>query len=524
MGYSKKLKELDLDYKLTPEEGVAAVFEWPGLYQLRAALADLLQRDDQSDQQQYQDVLMFGLLCAARACGSQRDLIKRLKRGTLWPTVVSVLREMTGYEGLLPPVPSERRLDLFMAQVSRADGALGQLGRAFMGVSIDFAKALGQFPDTSDVDWTCPDPRGVMFADGMFLDPYSKVQRHVDRETGEITYVGSRAKFNHRYQEVRTNDTEDHTTRTGINHIFAGSRTDFGWVVVGVDRALGDESVNAEDLMMQLATSGLRDGFHTLVYDRVMRGVLVARLMAEHGIGVTNKSSARGGSFRGGETGYSALGITGPQARARFAHGEPLPVGTSVYARSTGSEPEVVSGEYHRLERHSRFITDGGEQCFHELWMDDGALVTVEMRDDHYWKVGTASATSSTRVLNDQGLWDQVTAWTIPCRHGDHEYQTCWTPKLPRFGKSRAPFKGREAALAKLRSMARVDGRFRGIHGLRNNAESLNAAVQRTMGSYQRATHLDDRAQFVDVLAACVLVNATTWFRKREADRFSNGS
>jgi hypothetical protein len=277
--------------------------------------------------------------------------------------------------------------------------------------------------------------------------------------------------------------------------------TQAGWVVLANRQSFSSEVHQAREMISGLHDL-LGDRLHTVVWDRVLKGHDLQAPMAHRRLNVITKPVARAETSTRSD-GYTAPTLTKEQARALHKVGSPLPLGTSVYPRSTPYDADVTRSAYF----HYQTLDDG--PCGHDLWVDDGALFAVE-ENRHGWivKVQHARLVQAVPVPGKAS----TTAYTfhLDCEHasgGYHliseEYEHPSTP--PRAGAQRA--------LYHLRPVPRIAANFAAVHGLRNITESYNSWLKGTLGHNQRAMRLDTDQQYLDQICAGTLANALTWHR-----------
>ena len=497
-------------------EEVRALLKFAGLYDLRSVFpADR----SHTSRGEYPMLLSFAVTCIARVYGSQRKALTELARDGLWDEVVTIYREQLARrkldEPFIPPVPpTSAQQDRFVKHVTdpRSD-LLGQLGKTFTTSATSLARALGNFQPGSDPDFTRPNRTNMIFGDGTFYLPFSSVQQYVDTETGEVTYVGSRSRLRRpRFQEVRSNARADGKTTSGINHVTVSTWTPHGGIVLSNRQALGAEVKAAVEMVDELADL-LRDGLHSVVWDRALTGHPAEALTARHGLMVINKAVAAPSTPARRQDKYIPLAITDRDAKDRFTSNpaRALPLGTSVYETTTGHD--VVRGRIRQLGLRAL------DDCQHELWVDDGALVDVIRNGPHLYKRASATVTRAFKVFDPRlEKWDFRIELRLPCSNasgGHHAFAHTWKPRQSKTNQPRL-----QSVLRELHVLPRGDTRFIDAHGNRNATESYNAWAKARLGTTAlggRGMRLDAGAQFLDHICLGVLANAITARRSLRA-------
>lgn len=178
---------------------------------------------------------------------------------------------------------------------------------------------------------------------------------------------------------------------------------------------------------------------------------------------------------------------------------------------------EHVRSRSRRFGPHTHQGTRG--PCHHELYVDDGALHSVEPDPDQGYLVKTATAhcTSSVAVQPPRGNWGSNDTWVMPCQNGDFEITTTWRPESTRH-TAKTPKEDRKApadmVLNELRPISRSQRQaFADIANFRNHSESYNNWYKNTLPRHGRAASLSADGQALDYLAGACLLNAIAWTR-----------
>lgn len=483
---------------------VLALFGGPALHSLGDVLPAGRPRAGSGARGDYPALLQFAVAVTARIYGSQRCALSELDSGGLWEEACAFYLEKIDQHVSLPSVPpTAKQQDRFVAQLCKDGRLMGEVADRFTRAAIGLAKHLGNFPDGGIPDYAQPDPRHTVFGDGTYLKPFSDVVEGVDPVTGELIALNSRATAQApRIQKALTDPKPDQKTARGINHVTLSTWTTAGWVVLANAQALSAEVHAARDVIASVHHH-LQERLHTVVWDRVLQGQDLQDLMADKRLMVITKPVARATTSRSSGN-YTAPILTEEDARSLAEMGAPLPLGTSVYPRSSNRPAEVTRSRYYP------YITITTGTCDHDLWVDDGALVEVEF-DERQWRVKTGQATAVTSVPLNGREFTVNTTWQLSCPHapaGVHEFDTQWQPRPLR------PTRGPGRAEYDLRPVARLDrDKFAEIHGLRNITESYNSWFKSRLGANKRAMRLGIDAQFLDHICTGTLANTLTLYR-----------
>jgi len=218
-----------------------------------------------------------------------------------------------------------------------------------------------------------------------------------------------------------------------------------------------------------------------------------------------------------------------------YETGKPLPLGVSLYAATSAStvtgsrivtgrgKVDLVRSEPTRYGRYTHHVDSGAADgagavegdggCTHDLWVDDGALHTVEMDPILGCLVKTATATCLSSTPHKNGRrWATTETWSIACPRGDFEITTTWEPHGTRYTPDDLRKKPALSPLNDLRPISRSQAQdFANIANHRNQAESFNQWFKTRLPQPGRAASLTIEAQVLDYLGAACLRNALTW-------------
>ncbi|MFC4785236.1 hypothetical protein ACT8ZV_12210 [Nocardioides sp. MAHUQ-72] len=148
------------------------------------------------------------------------------------------------------------------------------------------ARKLGQYERNRPRNFADPSPRHTVCMDGTWLTPYSRAKRWTDPE-GQEHKLHSRAKTpaGVRQQRLIKMTVKDGRRVMGINHVVGITRTKYGRVFLGVERALRGENIAALELTERIIRH-TGDGLHSLTYDKGFHGWTVEWLAAKYGVQV----------------------------------------------------------------------------------------------------------------------------------------------------------------------------------------------------------------------------------------------
>lgn len=487
----------------THREQVLALFDSPALYSLKEILDPTTPvRPGGSRGRRangYPPLLHYAVSVLSRIYGSQHHALRELRSPGLWAEVSDLYARKVKQPVRIPDhPPSDDDQDRFVGWLVSTPGLMARLSDTFTRAAVKQAIRLGNFTDGGWPDYTQVDPCHTVVGDGTYIKPYSDALKD---KSG--VPVGSRAKDPRRarIQAAVTDPKPDQKTARGINHVTVSTWTRAGWVVLANRQAFHAEVHQARE-MIEVLHDILDDKLHTVVWDRALKGLDLAIPMADRRLHILTKPVARREDIRRTD-GFTAPILSTHQARKMYEESKPLPLGTCVYARSEPHAPDVTHSQYYW------FKTLRDADCRHDLWVDDGALYSVE-ENSHGWKVKTSYVRTirATPVPGRNGATEFVLH--LPCSRaprGFHEFSETYTHVRA------APSSGPRRALYHLRPLPRADEAFAEAHGLRNLTESYNSWLKNRLGKHRRAMRLSTQAQFLDQIAAGTLANALTWHR-----------
>jgi hypothetical protein len=566
-----------------------ALLDWPGLYllagaieQLHAAAAEKEPKRRRGRRSSYPTAILLFAAYSARITGSLASALSLVRNPTVWRHELGpVWAEREETQGIPFPAisPNRDQVRHFTQRLVANRAWEDRLQQVFQQAALLQARLMGNLDPEAPVDWTRPSLANTIIGDGMVPKPLSGVIPELDFATGEIYYPKSAStKIGPRLAPGSDLRADGKAHLRGLNMVSLLTCTPYGWVVLGTGTAWGAEQWAALDLFDSVV-SRANGGVHNLLWDRVYNRWLLDYVLARHRVRVFNKSTGENrekseipadtevgrqrhvadaqlemvnSDFRyevrlRDHLDQEAEEPSKPAKAALFTawrmsdlyemfySGAPQPLGLSLYRATSAS---TVTGSRNQANRkkmevvRSRFRRYGTEthptgqgSCSHELYVDDGALHSVEADPDRgcLVKVATATCTSSQPRRRPGGRWGTTERWLMPCPHGDFEITTEWDPphhrRTPDTEKPRDERDPAQLALTDLRPISRSQAQqFADIANHRNNAESWNNWYERRLPNYGRAASLSAEGQAFDYLAGACVRNAITWARWHAAD------
>jgi len=331
------------------------------------------------------------------------------------------------------------------------------------------ARELGLLDPGGPGSWTHPDLSRMLYADGKVITPLFRAHpgdTRLDKETGELVPV--RAEPDGGLHFEGTGDTAWGTKWV----IVAVRSTDIhGRVILDVDwvPSPGREAATAMDCFRQLAPHC--SGAQGVIYDTALRGVHHQTLLRDLGWLPVNK-------------------VTAAKARTK----QPRRTGGRREEKSTHIEDRAITlpdGTQRTISLFAQggavgigMLTDTGKRVFTEL----PRIRTHRNTDKNAY-----------RWYNDYRLPDDLGGGTINIRlHADAE-------------DSRRRFNRTE----NIRPIPPTDPDFKALYRRRNDAESINRALDDTLW-LRRAHSIGHQRQHLNLLTHALTVNALALHRHRQ--------
>jgi hypothetical protein len=219
------------------------------------------------------------------------------------------------------------------------------------------------------------------------------------------------------------------------------------------------------------------------VYDGAIRGTHIDRLMTTCGVLVINKVHATGTS--------------------RTKAAQPAKAGRAAPTAQRRSRRRTRPGSrWFTLGTWEHETADGA--CTHQLAAIDGAVHEFALDDQgEPTPLARLERRQVKRPRRSSGRYHFNVAYEVPCRHGAF---LAWI--TPHAGPGDAEHRKADA----VRVIAEGDSDFAVLYGLRNDSESFNSQLKRTL-LVDRAMSLGAHRQLLDVLCFAVLNNTTNAYR-----------
>ena len=467
---------------LTMAEQITAVFTDPTLYELAATVPD---KDRVGRPRVFPAYLLLGYAVLIRIMRSGARVAQELGDPNIWRTVRAAVAEAIDTYDLDVPEPGPRPPDWDAYRYARdrylTDPDIQKaMGAVFTDAAVRQARSQGLLDPAGPGSLCHPDPTRTVYGDGTVVRPMYRpppARRGTDPTTGAavITYLDSQGNPidapRHRFDP----DAADYHGHAGSVH----GQNFVAWsvrgpgphqrVVLAVDRVErpgleAEKAVQVFKRLHQVAGAGIQ----AVVYDGAMRGKHINELMTTCGVVVINKVHAS--------------------------------------AKTAVRRGKVTNPRWHTLgswEHHTR-----AGACTHHLAGVDGAVSEIAL--DTTGKpvvLGALERKQVKRPRRAAGLFHFNVAYQVRCPGGDF---TAWV--TPHQSAGDTDHKRADA----VRVIAEGEAEFATLYGLRNDSESFNSQLKRTL-LVDRAMSLGARRQLLDVLCYAVLHNATNAYRARTA-------
>jgi hypothetical protein len=466
---------------LTTNQQIQAVFSHPALYELGQLIPAERPVGRPSHHPGY---LLLGYGVLARLFRSGNRVQTELSDPATWQVVRESVAAMAEVRpDLVDRLPGAQapRWEAFRYARDRylTDPViLRELQDSFTAAAVEQAHTLGLLDPAGPGSLSHPDRSRVVYGDGTVVRPLYRppaAKRSTDPATGKtkVTYYDSARNVIDKPSRRFDPDAADYHGHTGSVHgqnfvaLYARGDHPHQRVVLAVDRVdrpglEADTAVAAIKRLHAVAGSGIQ----AIVYDGAMRGVHIDELMTSHGLLVINKVHASA------------------KTAVRRGKKDPAP---RWYALGTW-EHEIPEGS-----------------CTHQLAAVDGAVSEIGL--DETGKpvvIGRLERRQVKRPRRTSGRYHFNVAYEVPCSRGPF-FQAWITP----HGLSNDS--GHQTADA-VRVIAEGEPHFERLYGLRNDAESFNSQLKRSL-LVDRAMSLGGRRQLLDVLCYSLLHNATNAYR-----------
>lgn len=459
---------------LTLNQQIQAVFSHTTLYELGRLIPAERPVGRPSHHPGYL-VLGYGVL--ARLFRSGNRVQTELSDPTTWQlvrdTVAAVAAEHPDLVDTLPG-PRPPRWDTFRYARDRylTDPDIQeQLQERFTQAAVAQARSLGLLNPSGPGSLSHPDRSRVVYGDGTVIRPLYRppaAKRDTDPATGKtkVTYLdadGSEVDAPTRRFDPDAADYHGHAGPVhGQNFVALYARGDHPYqrVVLAVDRVErpGLEADTAVGALRRLHTTA-GSGIQAVVYDGAMRGVHIDELMTSLGVVVINKVHNSG--------------------------------------KTAARKGRASRGRWHTLGTWEHDTPQG--PCTHQLAAVDGAVSEIGL--DQEGKPVVLARLERRQVKRPRrasGRYHFNVAYEVPCPTDPFP---AWVTPHGLAGDT--DHKTADA----VRVIAEGEPDFDRLYGLRNDAESWNAQLKRSL-LVDRAMSLGGRRQLLDVLCFALLHNA----------------
>jgi hypothetical protein len=441
----------------------------PALYEL----AQLVPEQDPSSggRRRLYPVFMWLLYDALLSVyGSARQVEVELAHPLVWRHLRSLVRHRfpSDPELWLPEAPMRRHHYLYARTRWLTDPSiLAELRLTHRRLAVEQAQSLGLLDPDGPGSWTHPDLSRMIYADGKVLSPLFRAHpgdTRLDKTTGELRPLRAEPDAGLHFEGTGE-------TAWGTKWVLVAVRSNdvHGRVIVDVDwvPTPGGEAAVAMDSFSELAPHC--PGAQGVLYDTALRGVHHQRLMRDHGwLSVNKVTAAKAGS-----------------KKPRRAEGRRVPKSTFVEQRTV----TLADGTTDTVDLFAcdgaigiATLTDTGEQRFDEL-----ARVRTQRREDKSGKF---------RWYNQYRLPERLGGGTITVRlHGNAD------DDKRRFNRTE-----------NIRPIPATDPDFAGLYKRRNDAESINRALDDTLW-LRRAHSIGHARQHLNLLTFALGVNSLALHR-----------
>lgn len=397
--------------------------------------------------------------------GSARRVGVELAHPLVWNHLSGLVRQRFPHEPdmWLPEAPIRRRHYLYgRTRWLTDDTILSDLRDSHRRIAVDQARSLGLLDSAGPGSWTHPDLTRMIYGDGKVLTPLFRAQpgdTRLDKTTGQRIPV--RAEPDGALHFEGTGEAA-----WGTKWVLMAVRSNqvHGRVIVDVDwvPAPGAEAATAIDSVAALTP--LCPGAQGVIYDTAFRCVHHQRLMRDMGLLSVNKVTAA---------------KAGDKA-ARRDEGQRVPKSTFLEQRSiTRPDRTTTTLDLFACDGALGTVTlsDTGEQCFEAL-----RRIRTHRNADKNGKF---------RWYNDYRLPDTVGGGTITVRlHGTDD------DTRRRFNRTE-----------NIRPIPASDPDFVGLYRRRNDAESINRALDDTLW-LRRAHTIGHARQHLNLITFALGVNS----------------
>jgi hypothetical protein len=442
---------------------------FPGLYELAAAIPD---KGRAGRPRQFPAFMHIAFLGFKSVWKSARQTEAELAHPLVWDLIRRTVVEM------FPDDPSMwlgekpmRRHHYEHARVYylRNPEVLAALKTLHSEQAIWLAIELGLLNPDGAGSFTHPDLSRLLYADGKVITPLYRAKKgdvRVDRVTGKITPL--------RYDpDAGLHIQGDGEGAFGTKFLITSVRSAFDRIIVGFDhvpqKGSGGEAGIALDCFRCLAP--LAPGIQGVTYDMALRGVHIDAIMRELGWLTITKVAAK----------------SNPTTRKGRRFGTYVP-------KSAHIENRTIKG------------IDGKDVTL-ALYALAGALGIGELSDDGRIVFVPLERIRTHRNQNKGGPFRWYNDYALPPEYGSKTLTV-------RLHGNPADVRQRLNRAENLRAIPPSDPDFAHLYARRNDAESINRALEDTL-YINRAHSVGQSAQQADLLGFALVVNALSYARHR---------
>ncbi|GAA4722356.1 hypothetical protein GCM10025782_20390 [Pedococcus ginsenosidimutans] len=468
------------DQPLTTNEKISAIFSHPALYELGRLVPA---KSPVGRPAHHPGYLLLGYGVLARLYRSGIRVQTELSDASTWTVVQDAVATMAQARpelvdrlpGARPPSWESFRYarDRYLSDPE----VLDQMQDLFTEFAVAQARELGLLNPTGPGSLSRPDRSRVVYGDGTVVRPLYRppaATRTTSPGTGKttITYLTPDGQPTQAPTRRFDPDAADYHGHTGSVHgqnfvaLYARGDNAHQRVVLAVDRVPrpgleADTAVKAIKRLHAVAGAGIQ----AIVYDGAMRGVHIDDLMTHQGLLVINKVHA-----------------SAKTAARRGKH--------------------AATPRWFALGAWEHDAPDG--PCTHTLGAIDGAVSEVGL--DEAGQPVVLSRLDRRQVKRPRrasGKYHFSVAYEVPCPA---------SPFLAWVTPHGEPGDTNHRRADAVRVIAEGEDDFTRLYGLRNDAESFNSQLKRSL-LVDRAMSLGGQRQLLDVLCYGLLHNATNAYR-----------
>ncbi len=452
-----------------------AAVAMPGL----EALADVLDRHRRPKAGSTTDALSILVFLAGRwSFGSAEALESAFKYTDLWTRTLRESAERIG-RTLSENPPTYDQLRFFRDALD--DGVYEELAQEFTAQATVLAKSIGLLDASEGTRLDNPNDGSVAYGDGTVFSSLSGVTMGLDGKP-----QGSRAKdlANARVAERHVGKKGD-TSVGGVPITLVGvhGRKEHMGMILGVALYADHDEIGSTMRLLDSVIAASRGGISHLIYDRLMGGKFIKAVLERYRVVpvVAMTSASEHGRY-----------VLLPPEIQRAGYNSK---GTSKSGEKRGPKERA---QLHYLETVEHDTPRG--ICVHDLWALDGAIVSVppghEVTVDADW----VECRTYEWLDSPSGVHNLIGHHHVPCRSGSLQVSIDFTAE-----------RGGGKALADwVRPIPEASWNAAHLEGLRSAVEAQFAWLKNRL-PYRKASSLDQRHFFLDVIGGALQCNAIAW-------------